>query len=72
MAIESNKRSLAKALTWRILASTITTLIAIYFGVPSNAIGLVFFADLVIKFIVYFFHERLWLKITFGLKNDDK
>lgn len=72
MAIESNKRSLAKALTWRILASTITTLIAIYFGVPSKAIGLVFFADLVIKFIAYFFHERLWLKISFGLKNDDK
>ena len=55
MAIETNLRSLLKAITWRIIASIVTTIIAVYFGVPTKAIGLVFFADLIIKFILYFF-----------------
>tara|TARA_Y100001958_G_C21123513_1_gene466904 strand:- start:101 stop:304 length:204 start_codon:yes stop_codon:yes gene_type:complete len=57
-----------KAISWRIIASIVTTLIAIYFGVPSKAIGLVFFADLIIKFILYFLHERIWVNfINFGI-----
>ena len=64
--MESQKRSIAKAITWRVIASVVTTIIAVTFGVPSKAIGLVFFADLIIKFILYFLHERAWNKITFG------
>ncbi len=68
MHLESNTRSLMKAISWRIIASIVTTLIAIYFGVPSKAIGLVFFADLIIKFILYFLHERIWVNfINFGI-----
>lgn len=68
---ETNARSLAKALTWRILASIVTSLIAYYFGVPYKAIGLVFFADLIIKFILYFIHERVWVNyIKFGQTSD--
>tara|TARA_B100000927_G_C16048145_1_gene301922 strand:+ start:186 stop:419 length:234 start_codon:yes stop_codon:yes gene_type:complete len=68
MHLESNTRSLIKAISWRIIASIVTTLIAIYFGVPSKAIGLVFFADLIIKFILYFLHERIWVNfINFGI-----
>ncbi|URQ65085.1 DUF2061 domain-containing protein [SAR86 cluster bacterium] len=73
MSTDSPKRSLVKALTWRTIASIVTALIAWFFGVPAKAIGLVFFADLVIKFILYFFHERLWAKyIKFGLVSRDK
>ena len=70
MSLETPGRSLLKALSWRVIASIITSLIAWYFGVPAKAIGLVFFADLVIKFILYFFHERIWANfITFGVKK---
>ena len=73
MAIESNSRSFLKAISWRVIASIVTTIIAYSFGLPSKAIGLVFFADLVIKFILYFFHERLWANyIKFVLKNKEK
>lgn len=69
---ESKSRSLAKAISWRIIASITTATIAWYFGLPAKAIGLVFFADLIIKFVMYFFHERLWANyINFGLKKDD-
>ena len=70
MYVESKSRSLVKAISWRIIASIVTTLIAYAFGVPSKAIGMVFFADLVIKFILYFFHERVWANlIDFGYEE---
>ena len=71
MLVESNKRSLAKAISWRIIASIVTSLIAYAFGLPAKAIGLVFFADLIIKFILYFFHERVWSKIKYGIIDKD-
>lgn len=65
-----HKRHLAKAVTWRIIASTTTALIAWAFGLPFKAVGLVFVADLVIKFVLYYAHERVWYKhIKFGVKN---
>ena len=64
------KRHLAKAVTWRIVASSTTALIAWAFGLPPKAIGGVFIADLVIKFILYYGHERLWYKhIRYGVKD---
>jgi uncharacterized membrane protein len=66
----SAKRHLAKAITWRIAASTITALIAFGFGLPAKAIGGVFFVDLVLKFVLYYYHERLWYKhIRYGVKD---
>lgn len=72
MQSETRLRSLLKAISWRLIASITTTLIAFYFGLPAKAIGLVFFADLVIKFVLYFMHERVWVSyIKIGLKKND-
>jgi len=69
----SAKRHLAKAVTWRIIASITTALIAYMFGLPPKAIGLVFAADLVIKFVLYYLHERVWYKFSnFGLNERNK
>ena len=65
-----HKRHLAKAVTWRIIASTTTALIAWAFGLPPKALGFVFVADLLIKFVLYYMHERVWYKhIKFGVKD---
>jgi len=70
METVSKKRHLAKAVTWRIVASIVTALIAWYFGLPPKAVGAVFVADLIIKFVLYYGHERLWYKyIRYGVKN---
>jgi uncharacterized membrane protein len=38
---------------------------------PASAIGGVFFVDLVLKFVLYYYHERLWYKhINYGVKKD--
>lgn len=64
------KRHLAKAVTWRIIASITTALIAFVFGLPPKAVGAVFVADLIIKFVMYYIHERVWYKhIKYGVKE---
>jgi uncharacterized membrane protein len=66
----TRKRHLAKAITWRIVASIVTALIAWFFGLPPKAVGAVFVADLIIKFVLYYGHERVWYKhIKFGLEG---
>lgn len=63
-------RHLTKAITWRVIASLTTALIAWAFGLPPKVIGGVFVADLIIKFILYYAHERVWYKyIKFGVKD---
>ena len=65
------KRHLAKAITWRIIASITTAIIAFAFGLPPKAVGAVFIADLVIKFVLYYAHERVWYKhIKYGVKDE--
>jgi len=67
----SRKRHLAKAVTWRIMASIVTAIIAWFFGLPPKAVGAVFVADLIIKFVLYYGHERIWYNyIKFGVKKD--
>ena len=63
---ESNLRSLLKAISWRLIATGTTILIAwlVYRDIgPALAIGgIEFFA----KFFIYYFHERLWQIIPRG------
>jgi uncharacterized membrane protein len=67
----SRSRHLAKAITWRIIASITTAFIAWFFGLPPKAVGAVFVTDLIIKFVLYYGHERIWYKhIKFGLNNE--
>ena len=66
----SPKRHLAKAVTWRIIASITTATIAFMFGLPPKAVGAVFVADLIIKFVMYYIHERIWYKhVKYGVKD---
>jgi uncharacterized membrane protein len=64
--IESHFRSIIKALSWRFLATLITFSVSwIIIGELKIAaeIGL---ADTVIKLGVYYTHERLWNRLSFG------
>ena len=63
---ETNSRSFVKALSWRVIATTITISIAYLFtgevAVALEIGGL----DMVLKLIAYFFHERIWGNIRMG------
>lgn len=65
-AKESQRRSLAKAITWRIVATSTT--MAIVFGFTgklllAGGIGLV---ESLSKMLFYYIHERLWSRSSFG------
>lgn len=64
--MESHKRSVVKAISYRILGTGVTASVA--FLVTSEirtaaAIGLV---DTVLKIVGYYVHERVWQNIQFG------
>jgi len=66
------RRHLAKAITWRVIASLTTFIIgwkvtgSLDFGMAIGA------ADVVIKIALYYFHERLWYHSNFGVIKDGK
>lgn len=69
--METTRRSIAKALSWRLVATFITSsLVYAWTGEGSFAatIGL---ADTVVKLFIYFGHERLWNRIAYGRERKE-
>ena len=64
--MDSNKRSITKALTWRALASLATFIISyIVTGNFAAATGIAS-VQVVVNLILYYVHERVWNKINWG------
>ena len=63
-------RSILKAISWRIIGTLDT--MALGWVITGNPImGLKIGAlELFTKFILYYFHERIWLRFKFGTKNN--
>lgn len=64
--MESTRRSIAKSLSWRILATFITTSIAFGLTGEGGFAAKIGIADTLVKFFIYFGHERLWNRMTYG------
>lgn len=63
---EKPVRSIAKAISWRIVG-TLDTLVVSYILVGEIALATsIASVDFVTKMILYFFHERVWNKIKWG------
>jgi len=66
---ETNKRSIAKGISWRFVATTTTIIIVyIFFGRLDLAIaaGMI---ETVLKIALYWLHERAWFKVRWGRKK---
>lgn len=63
---ETNTRSIAKAISWRVIATSITFCIAYLFTGEVTIALEIGALDMVFKLISYFFHERIWGKIRMG------
>lgn len=69
---DSKKRHIAKTITWRIVG-TIDTMVLAWIISGNPLVGLkVGGAEVVTKMILYYFHERAWYKIDFGLNKRRK
>jgi uncharacterized membrane protein len=64
--MDSSSRSLAKAVSYRVLGSAVTALIVLVFsGSLKVSLG-VGALDMLSKIALYFLHERLWNYIPYG------
>ena len=63
-------RSLLKAISWRIVG-TLDTMILGWIITGSPLMGLKIGAlELITKFVLYYFHERIWLRFKFGTQDN--
>jgi uncharacterized membrane protein len=70
--LESKKRHLAKAVTWRFFGTLDTMLLAwLISGNPvvGMKVGL---TEVITKIALYYLHERVWYRINFGLPQRTK
>jgi len=68
----SKTRSLLKTLSWRLLG-TLDTMCLGWLITGSPIIGLKIGAlELFTKMILYYFHERIWLRCSYGTKVINK
>ena len=64
--METHVRSVAKAVSWRIVATLTTVLLVYVFTrnlVVSGGVGV---TELLFKLLIYYVHERVWNAIGFG------
>ena len=62
-------RSLLKTISWRIVG-TLDTMLLGWLITSDPLVGIKIGAlELFTKFILYYFHERIWLRCKFGTKK---
>ena len=64
------RRSVTKTATWRVIASADTMLLGLLFtGNLATAISIGGF-EVITKLVLYFFHERFWTRIRWGIISE--
>jgi len=63
---EEHKRSAAKTVSWRIIATSITMILVYVFTGEFELAAGVGIGDVLLKVLFYFLHERAWNRIAFG------
>jgi uncharacterized membrane protein len=65
--METTKRSIFKAISWRLIGTAAVLIISLVVTGSFALAGSIAITQLVTNTILYFFHERLWNKITWGI-----
>lgn len=63
---ESHLRSLLKALSWRLVATSTTAVIAYFITGEVKAAVMIGGIEFVAKFVIYYLHERAWQLLPRG------
>jgi uncharacterized membrane protein len=64
--MEHPKRSLAKAVTWRIIAFLVTIIAVYAYSKDIKESLVVGISANVVKIFLYYFHERIWNRSKYG------
>lgn len=68
---ESNARSLAKAISWRVTGTLDTFIISFFITGEFTLAGAIALTEVITKVFLYWAHERVWNKIKWGKQNDN-
>ena len=68
---ESRRRSIVKALSWRVIAVVITASVTYVLTRRLELAAVVGLADSGVKLGAFYAHERVWGRIDFGLHRTD-
>jgi uncharacterized membrane protein len=63
---ETRRRSMAKAISWRVLAAFITAGVVLAMTHQLDFAAKIGAIDTSVKLLIYFLHERLWNRVGFG------
>lgn len=65
---ESHPRSIVKAISWRTLGSIDTFILGWIFTSSIKAAGSIAITEVVTKIGLYYFHERAWASVNWGIQ----
>ena len=66
---DNNVRSMVKAISWRIMATSATIILVFIFTgelILAAGVGLL---EVISKIMLYFIHERLWNLVKWGVET---
>jgi uncharacterized membrane protein len=66
---ETGKRSIVKALTYRFWQSLNTFVISLVVTGKIDMAAAIVSLEVLVKIFVYFWHERIWTKIKWGVSS---
>ncbi|TIN27253.1 MAG: DUF2061 domain-containing protein [Mesorhizobium sp.] len=67
--MDTHSRSFAKALSWRVTGTIDTMIISLVVTGSIKLAAAIGLTEVVTKSLLYYFHERAWLKIPYGRKT---
>ena len=66
---EAHTRSVIKAVSWRALGSIDTFLLSWFFTGSPKAAGAIASTEVITKIGLYYFHERAWSAVKWGVRE---
>ncbi|MHB1687397.1 MAG: DUF2061 domain-containing protein [Ignavibacteriaceae bacterium] len=70
--IEKHNRSIVKAISWRIFGSIDTIIVSLLITRSYKLAISIGFVEVFTKMLLYYFHERLWNRVSYGKILDEK
>ena len=67
--MDTHSRSFAKALSWRVTGTVDTIIISLVVTGSIKLAAAIGLTEVITKSLLYYLHERAWLKISYGRKT---
>jgi uncharacterized membrane protein len=67
--METTKRSILKTISWRLIGTAAVLIISLVVTGSLALAGSIAVTQFITNTLLYFFHERIWNKVTWGISQ---